>query len=878
MNTLSHLFAMASALHTKRQWIGGQQGPMLQPLHPFRDTPAAKQPAAGPAHGLAAMAARAAVTPDPETQLHLTAEQHDHAESGGADVWEDTAVLTHVQSLQTPHGVSPKERARVMARAARYSWQQGKLYKKWDDGTLREVPPPAGRLSLVRQHHEQLGHFGVKRTVSLLLHNYWWQGLTKLVKQLVSACALCSRSNTTFNRPQPQLQSLPISGPGFRWHLDLAGPFPQTAKGFVYVLVAVEAFTKWVVLVPLPNKQPDSTAQAYHSAVYAYFGGCAQLVTDQGGEWEGRFQQLMQRLCIDHRTTSAYRPQSNGQAEKTVQTVKRSLKKSCAAAVDKLAWDQHLPAIMLGYNCSRQAATKLSPYQLMYGATPMLPAQLKDAFSVVVDPTEEQAAAVYWQRAQQLAEYGWVAWPNLLAAQHRDQLWYAKVRSGNHLTTAQQLAPGMLVYLKTLQPTGLSLPAQPIILQVVKVGPSGVVTLQGSDGNLTKRHASHLAPCHLPNVSPVINRQLQVAPEEQCCVSCGSPERGDVMLLCDACGSGHHTFCLDPPLNEVPPGTWLCPQCTAAGITKEQVEQQQEQWGERQAVQVQQERLTPSMQQAAALQGRWVRHHQPGAKGWRGKVCFGQLSLLGVQPGKQPRLQVTYQNGQQEQITVRGCNTRFRQLLPEGEVPPQPLVEEPEQESLSAAMGSISSLLSAPQPQHAASIAWLQNNPWEVDSKSHVVRQQLLEVLPRVLQPATANWAVEVWLAPNLARWKQHVQALCWWSTVSVLPRHGPPPAPRGMPLLLCIDNGSTMADLLEHHRTAKDSVVLCVMQRSLRQLQRQGLAAMDGVVLQQLGTVECSEPWAIWSYPPWQQLSWAVAVQQLAAVPPVRAGVTAHP
>jgi hypothetical protein len=47
---------------------------------------------------------------------------------------------------------------------------------------------------------------------------------------------------------------------------------------------------------------------------------------------------------------------------------------------------------------------------------------------------------------------------------------------------------------------------------------------------------------------------------------------------------------------------------------------------------------------------------------------------------------------------------------------------------------------------------------------------------------------------------------------------------------------------------------------------------------LQQLGTVECSEPWAIWSYPPWQQLSWAVAVQQLAAVPPVRAGVTAHP
>jgi hypothetical protein len=181
-------------------------------------------------------------------------------------------VLTYVQSQQLARGVDPKERARLLARAARYKWQQPRLYKKWGDGTLREVSPPADRLGLVRQHHE-LGHFGVKRTASLLLHNYWWQGLTKMVKHLVKACALCSRSNTTFNRLQPQLQSLPVSGPGFRWHLDLAGPFPQTAKGFVYVMVAVEAFTKWVVLVPLRSKEPDSTAYAYYSSCVCLLWG-----------------------------------------------------------------------------------------------------------------------------------------------------------------------------------------------------------------------------------------------------------------------------------------------------------------------------------------------------------------------------------------------------------------------------------------------------------------------------------------------------------------------------------------------------------------------------------------------------------------------------
>jgi transposase len=72
--------------------------------------------------------------------------------------------------------------------------------------------------------------------------------------------------------------------------------------------------------------------------VYAYYGAAGQVVTDQGGEWEGKFQQLMQRLCVDHRTTSAYHPQSNVQAEKTVQTVKRSLKKSCRNPLHKQAY------------------------------------------------------------------------------------------------------------------------------------------------------------------------------------------------------------------------------------------------------------------------------------------------------------------------------------------------------------------------------------------------------------------------------------------------------------------------------------------------------------------------------------------------------------
>jgi hypothetical protein len=118
---------------------------------------------------------------------------------------------------------------------------------------------------------------------------------------------------------------------------------------------------------------------------------------------------------------------------------------------------------------------------------------------------------------------------------------------------------------------------------------------------------------------------------------------------------------------------------------------------------------------------------------------------------------------------VKGRDTKLRQLLPAGQVPPEPLAGDYEQLPAAAAVGVPGN---GPQPHQAAVISWLQRNPWEVQTRH--AKEVLLKVLPKVLQPATAHWAVEVYFAPNLAHWKQHVQALCWWSTVSVLPRDSP--------------------------------------------------------------------------------------------------------
>jgi hypothetical protein len=59
------------------------------------------------------------------------------------------------------------------------------------------------------------------------------------------------------------------------------------------------------------------------------------------------------------------------------------------------------------------------------------------------------------------------------------------------------------------------------------------------------------------------------------CEVCKDDRNWDVMILCDNCDSGWHTYCLLPPLDDVPEGDWLCPHCVDNGMTMEKLAQKQ---------------------------------------------------------------------------------------------------------------------------------------------------------------------------------------------------------------------------------------------------------------------------------------------------------------
>jgi hypothetical protein len=71
-------------------------------------------------------------------------------------------------------------------------------------------------------------------------------------------------------------------GLGYRWSLDFARSLPLMVQHNKYVLVMVEHFSKWIELVPSPDKSSKGIAYAIHDRVFSHFGAPVEVLTDQG--------------------------------------------------------------------------------------------------------------------------------------------------------------------------------------------------------------------------------------------------------------------------------------------------------------------------------------------------------------------------------------------------------------------------------------------------------------------------------------------------------------------------------------------------------------------------------------------------------------------
>uniref|UniRef100_A0A8D2NBF1 [histone H3]-trimethyl-L-lysine(4) demethylase n=1 Tax=Zonotrichia albicollis TaxID=44394 RepID=A0A8D2NBF1_ZONAL len=96
---------------------------------------------------------------------------------------------------------------------------------------------------------------------------------------------------------------------------------------------------------------------------------------------------------------------------------------------------------------------------------------------------------------------------------------------------------------------------------------------EGGEMSFGECHRWELPNCfhpELPSALPLLLWDSVLQVDLYVCLLCGSGNDEDRLLLCDGCDDSYHTFCLIPPLHDVPKGDWRCPQCLAQECNKPQ--------------------------------------------------------------------------------------------------------------------------------------------------------------------------------------------------------------------------------------------------------------------------------------------------------------------
>ena len=221
------------------------------------------------------------------------------------------------------------------------------------------------------------GHSGIDKTYARLSELCYWPNMFRSVKHYVESCHVCKVSKSRTTKENGLLQPLAIpERPWTHIAMDLVTHLPKTKSHHDAIAVFVDRFSKAAVFVPCKTtcSAPD-LAQLFFKNVFSRFGLPSSIVSDRDTRFTSLFwTSLFSCLGTSLDMSTAHHQQTDGQSERTIQTLKQYLRMYTSNAQDN--WDELLCHAEFAYNSSKSASTNLSPFQALYGYLPQVPASL----------------------------------------------------------------------------------------------------------------------------------------------------------------------------------------------------------------------------------------------------------------------------------------------------------------------------------------------------------------------------------------------------------------------------------------------------------------------------------------------------------------------
>ena len=211
-------------------------------------------------------------------------------------------------------------------------------------------------------------HPGSTKMYQDLKDMYWWNDMKKSIAEFVAECPNCQRVKVEHQKPGGYMQCIDL--PIWKWdmiNMDFVTGLPRTARKFDSIWVIVDRLTKSAHFLPVKTTYTvEEYSKLYVKEIVRLHGVPTSIISDRGTQFTANFWKSFQRgLGTQVNLSTAFHPQTDGQAERTIQTLEDMLR---ACVIDfKGSWDDHLPLIEFAYNNSYHSSIKMAPYEALYG-------------------------------------------------------------------------------------------------------------------------------------------------------------------------------------------------------------------------------------------------------------------------------------------------------------------------------------------------------------------------------------------------------------------------------------------------------------------------------------------------------------------------------
>ncbi|GJW54389.1 putative reverse transcriptase domain-containing protein [Tanacetum coccineum] len=244
------------------------------------------------------------------------------------------------------------------------------------DGTLclngRSWLPCYGDLRTVIMHESHKSkysiHPGSDKMYQDMKKLYWWPNMKANIATYVSKCLTCAKVKAEHKRPSGLLVQPDI--PEWKWDnitMDFVTKLPKSSQGYDTIWVIVDRLTKSAIFMPMREVDPlDKLARMYLKEVVTKHGIPVSIICDRDPRFSSNFWKSLQKaLGTSLDMSTAYHPETDGQSERTIQTLEDMLR---ACVIDfGNGWVKHLPLVEFSYNNSYHASIKAAPFEALYG-------------------------------------------------------------------------------------------------------------------------------------------------------------------------------------------------------------------------------------------------------------------------------------------------------------------------------------------------------------------------------------------------------------------------------------------------------------------------------------------------------------------------------